>query len=92
MSLYQLQLHRPYGVVIDAAETRHHYTALETMNKFLARCRGRTDGFVIVMRDGQERTYAQMRGDDYQGPRGIDRSPRRFYTRLSKAQLEQARG
>lgn len=68
VSLWQVQLQRPCGVVVEHAETRHHPTALRVMRTFIRRCWGRRDSLVLVHRDGREISYAQMRGDGYQGP------------------------
>lgn len=65
---YVIQLQRPYGVVIEHAQTHHHPTALRVMRSAIRRCYGRRDSLVLVYRDGREVTYAQMRGDVYQGP------------------------
>ena len=90
MSTWRVELHRPYGVLAEAADTRCHGTALRVMNGFIRRCQGRVDGFVAVTRDGREVSYAAMRGDSYQGPRGVYRAAVKNPARRTKAQLDQA--
>lgn len=60
MTTYTIELQRPAGTLERRVTSQSHRHALDAMRRMILACGN--DGFVVVLRDGCEITYAAMRG------------------------------
>ena len=60
MTTYTIELQRPAGTLERRVTSQSRRHALDTMRQMIRACGD--DGFVVVLRDGCEITYAAMRG------------------------------
>ena len=57
---YTIELQRPAGVLERRSTHRGHVACLRALATAIRRCK--SDGFVVLLRDGKEISYAQLRG------------------------------
>lgn len=60
MNTYTIQLQRPAGTLERMSVHHGHVACCRALALAVKRCK--SDGFVVVLKDGKEITYAELRG------------------------------
>ena len=60
MTTYTIELQRPAGVLEHRSVHQSHAECCRALVMAVKRCK--SDGFVVVLKDGKEISYAELRG------------------------------